>query len=84
MKLKFWEKFEVEQAIEKAMHEVEKLKRFLKTQPCPCCGSNGDYTIVVYEIGLKGWETRFICNKCKTAAILNNTGFNFQFGSKTK
>ena len=90
MKLKFWQRQSQEKkraytphkAISKAINRVEALKSFLGKKQCPICKSNGDFKLVTYEVGLEGWEVRFICNKCKTAVIINHTGFSFQFGSK--
>jgi len=83
MKLKFWKKeHRPHKSISEAINQVEALKSFLAKQKCPACENNGDFKLITYEIGLEGWEVRFICNRCKTAAIINHTGFNFQFGSK--
>jgi len=44
---------------------------------CPSCAQLKLRTISV-ERGKVGWETKFFCDACKTAGVLNHTGFHVE------
>jgi len=51
--------------------------------PCPSC-SQSKLRAVIVERGKVGWETRFFCDACKTAGILNHTGFHVELSKGEK
>ena len=58
---------------------VESFKSLLKEETCPTCHVKGDYYLVNYQKGPVGWEAKIICSSCKTDAVINQTGFHFNF-----
>jgi len=60
-----------------AVEEVERFDKYAKLLACPGCKQKGKFATTAFERGSKGWELQLICEACKTAGVLNNTGFRF-------
>jgi hypothetical protein len=55
----------------------------LSKLPCPQCNETKLRPISV-ERGAVGWEAKFFCDACKTAGVLNHTGFHVELSHSEK
>lgn len=67
----------------KNMQQAKQDKENLLKLPCPQCLQTKLRPVTV-ERGEKGWEARFFCEQCKTAGVLNQTGFHVELAYSEK